>query len=185
MSVFWLAPQFLIIGIGDGFTLVGLQEYFYDQVPNSMRSLRIALYLSVIVAANFISSLLITIVDHITENSGKSWFGKDLNSSGLDYFYWLLAAITAVNLCVYVFVAGNYTYKNVHGEFLSTILFVQKNIHQKSSYMSISVQENQQNEREREGRWTEKKHMRETKKWRIGDWNGSWMGITRIDGKDT
>ncbi|CAL5406594.1 unnamed protein product [Camellia sinensis] len=31
MSVFWLAPQFIILGIGDGFTLVGLQEYFYDQ----------------------------------------------------------------------------------------------------------------------------------------------------------
>ncbi|CAL5342674.1 unnamed protein product [Camellia sinensis] len=36
MNVFWLAPQFIILGIGDGFTLVGLQEYFYDQVPDSM-----------------------------------------------------------------------------------------------------------------------------------------------------
>ncbi|XP_015055833.1 protein NRT1/ PTR FAMILY 5.6-like [Solanum pennellii] len=114
MSVFWLAPQFLIIGIGDGFTLVGLQEYFYDQVPDSMRSLGIAFYLSVIGAANFVSSLLITIVDHITEKNGKSWFGKDLNSSRLDYFYWLLAIMTAVNLCVYVIVARNYSYKNVH-----------------------------------------------------------------------
>ncbi|CAN4118220.1 unnamed protein product [Withania somnifera] len=113
MSVFWLSPQFLILGIGDGFALVGLQEYFYDQVPDSMRSLGIALYLSVIGAANFTSSLLITIVDHITEKSGKSWFGKDLNSSRLDYFYWLLAIITAVNLCVYVFVASRYSYKNV------------------------------------------------------------------------
>ncbi|KAJ6381390.1 hypothetical protein OIU77_030131 [Salix suchowensis] len=40
MSVFWLAPQFIIIGVGDAFTLVGLQEYFYDQVPDSMRSPR-------------------------------------------------------------------------------------------------------------------------------------------------
>lgn len=39
MSVFWLAPQFIILGVGDAFTLVGLQEYFYDQVPDSMRSL--------------------------------------------------------------------------------------------------------------------------------------------------
>nr|GLL36622.1 protein NRT1/ PTR FAMILY 5.6-like [Ipomoea trifida] len=97
MSVFWLAPQFLIIGIGDGFVLVGLQEYFYDQVPDSMRSLGIAFYLRVNNAANFLSSLLITVVDRLTEKSGRSWFGKDLNSSRLDYFYWLLGAIIAAN----------------------------------------------------------------------------------------
>ncbi|KAK0584505.1 hypothetical protein LWI29_014279 [Acer saccharum] len=28
MSVLWLVPQFVIVGFGDGFTLVGLQEYF-------------------------------------------------------------------------------------------------------------------------------------------------------------
>ncbi|KAF7132228.1 hypothetical protein RHSIM_Rhsim09G0094200 [Rhododendron simsii] len=115
MSVFWLAPQFLIIGFGDGFALVGLQEFFYDQVPDSMRSLGIALYLSVIGVANFISSWLITIVDTITEEKGKSWFGKDLNSSRLDNFYWLLAAITTVNLGVYVVLARRYAYKNVQG----------------------------------------------------------------------
>ncbi|XP_028783437.1 protein NRT1/ PTR FAMILY 5.6-like [Neltuma alba] len=112
MSVFWLAPQFLVIGFGDGFTLVGLQEYFYDQVPDSMRSLGIALYLSVIGAANFLSSWVITFVDHVTDKGGKSWFGKDLNSSRLDKFYWLLAAITTVNLFVYVFFARRYSYKN-------------------------------------------------------------------------
>ncbi|XP_055811668.1 protein NRT1/ PTR FAMILY 5.7-like [Solanum dulcamara] len=112
MSVFWLAPQFLIVGIGDGFALVGLQEYFYDQVPDTMRSLGIAFYLSVIGASNFLSSILITIVDHVTEKGGKSWFGKDLNTSRLDYFYYLLATITAVNLCIYVIVARSYSYKN-------------------------------------------------------------------------
>ncbi|XP_073289301.1 protein NRT1/ PTR FAMILY 5.6-like [Primulina huaijiensis] len=113
MNVFWLAPQFLIIGMGDGFALVGLQEYFYDQVPDSMRSLGIAFYLSVLGAANFLSSLLITLVDRVTDKGGKSWFGKDLNTSRLDYFYWLLAGITAGNLCIFTFVAMRYSYKNV------------------------------------------------------------------------
>lgn len=114
MSVFWLAPQFFILGFGDGFTLVGLQECFYDQVPDTMRSLGIALYLSVIGVANFLSSFLIIVVDHLSgKGGGKSWFGKDLNSSRLDYFYWLLAALSAANLGVYVFVAVRYSYKNV------------------------------------------------------------------------
>uniref|UniRef100_A0A1D1YRY3 Putative peptide/nitrate transporter At2g37900 n=1 Tax=Anthurium amnicola TaxID=1678845 RepID=A0A1D1YRY3_9ARAE len=113
MSAFWLAPQYMILGIGDGFALVGLQEYFYDQVPDSMRSLGIAFYLSVIGASNFISGLLITVVDRVTTRLGKGWFDKDLNKSRLDYFYWLLAAIGAANLVVYVYLASRYTYKNV------------------------------------------------------------------------
>ncbi|XP_012573172.1 protein NRT1/ PTR FAMILY 5.7-like [Cicer arietinum] len=115
MSVFWIVPQFLIIGFGDGFTLVGLQEYFYDQVPDSMRSLGIGLYLSVIGASSFLSNLLITIVDHVTSKSGKSWFGKDLNTSRLDKFYWLLAIIATVNVVIFTLFAQKYTYKNVKG----------------------------------------------------------------------
>ncbi|XP_039136045.1 LOW QUALITY PROTEIN: protein NRT1/ PTR FAMILY 5.6-like [Dioscorea cayenensis subsp. rotundata] len=115
MSVFWLAPQFVILGFGDGFSLVGLQEYFYDQVPDSMRSLGIGFYLSVIGASNFLSSLLITVVDHLTEKAGAggSWFAKDLNKSRLDKFFWLLAAMDAVNVVVYVLVARRYSYKSV------------------------------------------------------------------------
>lgn len=114
MSVFWLAPQFIILGVGDGFTLVGLQEYFYDQVPDNMRSLGIAFYLSVIGASNFLSSLLIALVDRVTEEGGRvGWFAKDLNGSRLDLFYWLLAVINALSLCVYVYVASRYSYKTV------------------------------------------------------------------------
>uniref|UniRef100_A0A6M2E8K1 Major facilitator superfamily (MFS) profile domain-containing protein n=1 Tax=Populus davidiana TaxID=266767 RepID=A0A6M2E8K1_9ROSI len=122
MSVFWLAPQFLILGLGDGFTLVGLQEFFYDQVPDSMRSLGMAFFLSVLGAGNFLSSFLITAVDHITEKDGKGWIGKDLNSSRLDKFYWLLAAINSVNIFVYVFFARRYTYKNVQRRLAATNL---------------------------------------------------------------
>ena len=113
MSVFWLVPQYLILGFGDSFSLIGLQEYFYDQVPDSMRSLGMALYLSVIGVGSFLSSFLITIVDHVTEKNGKSWIGKDINSSRLDRFYWMLAIINALNLCAYLFLAKRYTYKSV------------------------------------------------------------------------
>lgn len=115
MSVFWLAPQFLAIGIGDGFSLVGMQEYFYEQVPDSMRSTGMALYLSIIGVGSFLSTLLITFVDYVTGlNGGKQWIGKDLNQSRLDYFYWLLMILVVLNLCVFVLLAKNYKYKNVH-----------------------------------------------------------------------
>ncbi|WOL08400.1 hypothetical protein Cni_G17153 [Canna indica] len=114
MSVFWLVPQFLIMGFGDGFALVGLQEYFYDQVPDGMRSLGIAFYLSVLGVSSLLSSVLITAVDRITSRGAKgSWFGKGLNESRLDLYYWLVSAISAVNLCGYVYLARRYSYKRV------------------------------------------------------------------------
>ncbi|XP_026444423.1 protein NRT1/ PTR FAMILY 5.6-like isoform X3 [Papaver somniferum] len=113
MSVFWLAPQFLVFGIGDGFALVGLQEYFYSQSPESMRSLGIALYLSVLGVADFLSSILITVVDQLSGMNGRSsWFGKDMNESRIDNFYWLLAGMNGMNLIVYTLLARKYTYKN-------------------------------------------------------------------------
>ncbi|WVZ61104.1 hypothetical protein U9M48_011027 [Paspalum notatum var. saurae] len=112
MSVFWLVPQFVLMGVGDGFALVGLQEYFYDQVPDNMRSLGIGLYLSVIGAGSFLSSLVITAADLVSSRGGRaSWFAKDLNRSRLDLFYWLLAGIGAVNLVFYAVVAARYSYK--------------------------------------------------------------------------
>ncbi|ONK76875.1 uncharacterized protein A4U43_C02F760 [Asparagus officinalis] len=117
MSVFWLVPQFTILGIADGFTVVGLQEYFYDQLPDSMRSLGIAFYLGVMGASNFLSSFLISAVDNITERGGgDGWFAKDLNKSRIDCFYWLLAGISGLNLGVYAYVATRYSYKKVKGQ---------------------------------------------------------------------
>ncbi|KAM0013149.1 putative proton-dependent oligopeptide transporter family, MFS transporter superfamily [Helianthus debilis subsp. tardiflorus] len=113
MSVFWLTPQYFIQGVGDAFTLVGLQEYFYEQVPDSMRSIGIALYSSVLGVANFYSSFLIVVVGRVTGKFGSSWFGKDLNSSRLDKFYWLLAAMNGLNLGVYFLLTRKYSYKNV------------------------------------------------------------------------
>ncbi|XP_056696118.1 protein NRT1/ PTR FAMILY 5.6-like [Spinacia oleracea] len=114
MSVCWLIPQFLILGIGDGFSLVGMQEYFYDQVPDSMRSLGMAFYLSVIGIGSFMTTFLIMVVNQVTKmHGGKKWIGKDLNHSRLDYFYWLLMLIFVLNMCVFVLLAKNYRYKSV------------------------------------------------------------------------
>jgi len=113
MSVLWLIPQYLILGLADSFSLVGLQEYFYEQVPDSMRSLGMALYLSVLGVGFFLSSFLIIIVDHLTGKNGKSWIGKDINSSRIDRFYWMLAVINALVLCLFLLVTKRYTYKTV------------------------------------------------------------------------
>ena len=88
MSVWWLVPQYVLSGIADVFTLVGLQEFFYDQVPIELRSVGIALYHSILGLGSFLSSLLISVIEEATGGNGRdSWFSDNLNRAHLDYFY--------------------------------------------------------------------------------------------------
>jgi len=112
MSLWWMVPQYVLFGAADVFTMVGLQEFFYDQVPDKLRSLGLALYLSIFGVGSFISSALVSVIDRVTTARGQSWFSNNLNRGHVDYFYWLLAALSAVELLAYVFFAVIYKYKN-------------------------------------------------------------------------
>ncbi|XP_050281672.1 protein NRT1/ PTR FAMILY 5.10-like [Quercus robur] len=113
MSVWWLLPQYVLSGIADVFTMVGLQEFFYDQVPIELRSVGLALYLSIFGVANFLSGFLISFIEEATGGDGKdSWFADNLNRAHLDYFYWLLAGLGAVAFAAYLYFAKSYIYNN-------------------------------------------------------------------------
>ncbi|KAI9156802.1 hypothetical protein LWI28_012471 [Acer negundo] len=113
MSVWWLIPQYLISAISDVFTVVGLQELFYDQMPEAMRSMGAAAYISIIGVGTFLNSALISIVQAITVKNGDIWLGNNLNRAHLDRFYYLLAGLSAVNFCVYLWIANGFVYKKV------------------------------------------------------------------------
>lgn len=115
MSWAWLVPQYAMMGVADVLTVVGLQEFFYDQMPRELRSLGLALYFSVMGIGGFISSALISFIDRVTRTGGGGgWFADNLNRAHLDYFYWLLAGLSAAELVLFVWLASSYTYNNNH-----------------------------------------------------------------------
>ncbi|KAL1542814.1 protein NRT1/ PTR FAMILY 5.10-like [Salvia divinorum] len=112
MSVWWLAPQYILLGVADVFAIVGLQEFFYDQVPVEFKSSGLALCHSIFGIGNFLSSFLISLIEFLTNRGGSgSWFSDNLNRAHLDYFYWLLGGISAATLAAYVCSAKCYAYK--------------------------------------------------------------------------
>ena len=116
MSVWWLLPQYVLTAIGDVFTIVGLQELFYDQMPEEMRSIGAAAYISIVGVGSFINTAIICVVQMITSSHGNVWLGDNLNRAHLNYFYWVLAGLSAINLCVYMWIANGFVYKQVEND---------------------------------------------------------------------
>ncbi|VAH07723.1 unnamed protein product [Triticum turgidum subsp. durum] len=112
MSLWWIMPQYVLLGAADVFTMVGMQEFFYDQMPVELKSLGLALYLSVLGVGSFISSFLISVIDGATRRGGgTSWIADNLNRGHLDYFYLLIAALTALELLAFLYFSASYVYK--------------------------------------------------------------------------
>ncbi|KAJ6998713.1 protein nrt1/ ptr family 8.2 [Populus alba x Populus x berolinensis] len=56
MSVFWLFPQFFLIGSAEVFSYVGQLEFFYDEATDGTRSISSAMFLSEIGIGSWLST---------------------------------------------------------------------------------------------------------------------------------
>ncbi|CAL4996804.1 unnamed protein product [Urochloa decumbens] len=110
MSVFWLIPQFFLVGAGEAFTYIGQLDFFLRECPKGMKTMSTGLFLSTLSLGFFVSSALVAAVHKVTGDR-HPWIADDLNKGRLDNFYWLLAAICLVNMLVYLVAARWYKYK--------------------------------------------------------------------------
>ncbi|KAI3845928.1 hypothetical protein MKW92_028195 [Papaver armeniacum] len=112
MSVLWLVPQYVLTGFESVFTFVGLQEFFYDQSPKGLKSVGLSLFYSMCGIGSFLSGILITVIERMTCGDGSyGWFANNLNQAHLDYFYWLLAGLSAMQLVIFLYFSKSYLYK--------------------------------------------------------------------------
>lgn len=116
MSIFWQVPQYFLIGCAEVFTFIGQLEFFYQQAPDSMRSLCSALSLTTVALGSYLSSLLVTIVTNISTKGGKpGWIPDNLNRGQLQNFFWLLAILSVLNFGAFLLIARWYSYKKAIG----------------------------------------------------------------------
>ncbi|XP_057421536.1 protein NRT1/ PTR FAMILY 8.3-like [Lotus japonicus] len=115
LSISWQIPQYFLLGAAEVFTFVGQHEFFYEEAPPSMRSVCSALALLTNSLGNYLSTLILTIVGHITRKYGNhGWITNNLNEGHLDYFFWMLAGLSFLNMLVYIVCAIRYKKQKVY-----------------------------------------------------------------------
>uniref|UniRef100_A0ACD5UVQ1 Uncharacterized protein n=1 Tax=Avena sativa TaxID=4498 RepID=A0ACD5UVQ1_AVESA len=109
MSIMWQAPCYSVLGVAEVFTSIGMLEFFYDQSPDSMKSLGTALAHVAIAAGNYLNSALVGAVASATAGGGKpGWIPDNLDEGHLDCFFWFLAALSAINLLHFIYCSTRY-----------------------------------------------------------------------------
>lgn len=113
ISALWLVPQFCIAGLGEAFHTIGSLEFFYDQFPVTMRSTAIAISSCTSALGSYMSAIIVTVVHNTTGRDGQpDWLDDNLNRGRLEYFYWLLSGMEALNLIYFVVCARWYKYRD-------------------------------------------------------------------------
>lgn len=109
LTILWQIPQYVLIGASEVFMYVTMTEFFNDQLPEGLRSLGSAMSVASMSAGNFVSSLLVTVVMAVTSKGGRpGWIPQDLNHGRVDLFFFVIAALNAIDLLAYVVFARRY-----------------------------------------------------------------------------
>ncbi|XP_028793637.1 protein NRT1/ PTR FAMILY 2.13-like [Neltuma alba] len=118
MSVMWLAPQLILMGMCEAFNIIGQIEFFNRQFPEHMRSIANSLFSCSFAGASYVSTILVTAVHRTTgTQTHPDWLTNDINDGRLDYFYYLIAVIAALNMVYFLLVARQYRYKTTDVDF--------------------------------------------------------------------
>ncbi|KAF0890642.1 hypothetical protein E2562_004159 [Oryza meyeriana var. granulata] len=114
MSVFLLAPQIAVMGISAAFNMIGQMEFYNTQFPDEMRTLGNAAFYCAQGASSYLATLVVNIVNARTRRrhgGGQGWVRDDINAGKLDYFYYAMAVLAAINFVYFLVCSYFYRYK--------------------------------------------------------------------------
>ncbi|VAI62449.1 unnamed protein product [Triticum turgidum subsp. durum] len=109
VNIMWQTPSYVVLGVAEVFTSVGIMEFFYDESPESMKSMGAALAQLAISAGNYLNSAVLGVVASATGRGGApGWIPDDLNEGHLDYFFWMMAGLSVLNLLMFIYFSLRY-----------------------------------------------------------------------------
>ncbi|KAM7279342.1 hypothetical protein ACFE04_006476 [Oxalis oulophora] len=86
-------------------------EFYYQQLPENMRSVAGALYFCGMATASYVDGVLVSSVHEKTKGGLGDWLAEDLNKGKLEYYYYLVASLGAFNFVYFLVCAYWYRYK--------------------------------------------------------------------------
>jgi len=103
MSVVWLLPPIILLGLAEAFNSIGQIEFYYSQFPKSMSTIAVALFTFGTTVADLIGSGLVDVVDRVTSKGGKEgWLSSNPKKGRLDDHYWLITVLSIINFVYYL-----------------------------------------------------------------------------------
>ncbi|KAJ7965968.1 protein NRT1/ PTR FAMILY 1.2 [Quillaja saponaria] len=109
MSALWLLPRQIFDGLAEAANRVGQNEFYLSELPQSMSSIASSLSGLGMSVANLVASLMLSIVDNVTEREGEvSWLSNNINKGHYDYYYWLICSLSLLNYMYFLYCSKAY-----------------------------------------------------------------------------
>ncbi|KAH0659676.1 hypothetical protein KY290_029238 [Solanum tuberosum] len=109
MSVLWLVPQLVIVGIAEAFHYPGQVSLYYQEFPITLKNMATAMISVLVGIAFYLATALIDVV-----RKTSKWLPGNINDGRLDNVYWILVVGGVVNFGYYVTCAWYYKYQNLN-----------------------------------------------------------------------
>ncbi|KAF1888146.1 hypothetical protein Lal_00039186 [Lupinus albus] len=96
LNIFWQVPQYVLMGASNVFMFAGQLEFFLLPISRCYAN----------------AKFILTLVTYLTTQAGSpGWIPNNLNEGHVDYFFWLLAGLSFLNMLMFVVASKRYKQK--------------------------------------------------------------------------
>lgn len=103
MSVLWLVPGLVLVGLGEALHFLSQFAFYYQELPDSLKNSATRVIALVSAIEFFASTVVVVLVRRITP-----WLQDDTNRSRLDNLYWMQIVVGSLNLVYFLVCAKLY-----------------------------------------------------------------------------